>query len=151
MKVILLQDVKNLGLAGDIKNVKNGFGRNFLLPKKLVIPALPGNLKRIEKIRVKAEVVRQETLTHLKTLATNVSQTVLTFIRKADENGHLFGSVSDSDMAQEFAKMELDVHKANIKLEKHLKEVGEFEVTANFGYEITAAFKVVVKTEETEA
>jgi large subunit ribosomal protein L9 len=151
MKVILLQDIDKLGLAGDVKNVKPGFARNYLLPKKLVIPAVEGNLKRIEKIRVKAEAVREEKLAGIKALATKVNETVLTFVRKADENGHLFGSVSDVDLAQKFAELELEVHKSNIKLLKPVKELGEFEVEATFGYEVKATFKVVVKTEEAEA
>ncbi|PID29753.1 MAG: 50S ribosomal protein L9 [Candidatus Cloacimonadota bacterium] len=148
MKVILLHDIEKLGLAGDVKNVKAGFARNYLLPKNLVIVASEGNLKRVEKIKVKAEALREEKLSSLNALARKVNETVLTFVRKADENGHLFGSVSDVDLTAEFANLDLDVHKSNIKLAKPIKELGEFEIEVAFGYNVSANFKVIVKTED---
>lgn len=150
MKVILKQDINKKGKAGDVINVADGFARNFLLPRGLAIIANKYNLSLVEAIRKESEQARLELENKHKALAAKVSGITLTFIRKADENDHLFGSVSSNDVSEALAEKDIEVHKAYIKMDNQLKSLGEFDVTVAFPGEINAALKVIVAKEESE-
>jgi len=148
MKVILKEDISKKGRAGDVVKVADGYARNYLLPRGIAIMANAYNLSKVEAIRKGSEIAKLELENKYKALAAQVSAVTLTFARKADENEHLFGSVSDSDIAEALAKKDLDIHKSFIKIENHLKSIGEFEVVISFPGDINSSLKVVVEKEQ---
>ncbi len=150
MKVILMTDVEKTGSAGDLIKVKDGFARNYLLPKGFAVVATAGNMKRIGAIKEKAEAERLKKLDELKAFAKTLENVEIRFLRKADENGHLFGSVSEVDIVHELEKKELNIHKAMIQMDKHFKETGEFTVNVKFSAEVVAKLKVFVEVEKEE-
>ena len=147
MKIILTKDIKKIGNAGEVMKVADGFARNYLLPRKLAIVATKNNIKRIETIKKEAELARLEVENKYKATALKLADVELSFVRKADENGHLFGSVSENDIATALTDMELEVHKSNVNLEKHLKELGTFDVEIVFATDISASIKVNIENE----
>ncbi len=147
MKVILVKDMQNLGVAGKVVTVADGYARNYLLPKGIVIMASKYNLEKIEEIEKAAKIERLEVENKYKALAAKVDGIELSFSRKADDNDHLFGSVSETDIAEAINAKGIEIHKAAIKMEKHLKDIGEFEVSIVFTSEIKATVKVKVDKE----
>lgn len=147
MKVILTKDIERVGEAGSVIKVSPGYARNYLLPKKLAIPATKGNIARIEKIKKKAEIERLEQENKYKALAASIDGTELRFVRKADENDHLYGSVSENDIAEDLEAKGFEVHKSNIKLDKHLKELGAHTVKIAFAPDIVGEIQVIIEKE----
>ncbi len=147
MKVILVKDIAKMGLAGSVIKVADGYARNFLLPKKLVILVTKNNLAKIETIKKKAELEKLEIENHFKALALKISDITLKFTRKADENDHLFGSVSENDIVKSLAEKGIEIHKSVVDIQKHLKEIGSFDVQIAFSLEITANLKVNIEKE----
>ena len=147
MKVILVKDITKMGLAGSVIKVADGYARNYLLPKKLVILATKNNLAKIETIKKKAELEKLEIENHFKALAMKINDITLKFTRKADENDHLFGSVSENDIVKSLAEKGIEIHKSVVDIQKHLKEIGSFEVKIAFSSEITANLKVNIEKE----
>lgn len=150
MKVILKQDINRKGQAGDVIQVADGYARNFLLPRGIAIIANDYNLSKVEAIKKDAELARLELENKYKALVKQISDTELTFIRKADENDHLFGSVSDQDIADALKQKDIDVHKSFIKMDNHLKSIGEFQVVVSFPGDINADLKILVNKESVE-
>jgi len=147
MKIILLRDIHKLGLAGDIVKVANGYARNYLLPKNFAILATKGNVLKVEKIKQEAEKERTVIKTEQKELAEKMNVIILTFKRKIDENEHLYGSVSEVDIQKELKNAGFDVSKSNIKMEKHIKELGSFDVEIALTSDIRSKIKVNVEKE----
>lgn len=147
MKVILVKDITKMGLAGSVIKVADGYARNYLLPKKMVILATKNNLAKIETIKKKAELEKLEIENHFKALAMKINDITLKFTRKADENDHLFGSVSENDIVKSLAEKGIEIHKSVVDIQKHLKEIGSFEVKIAFSSEITANLKVNIEKE----
>jgi len=147
MKVILVKDITKMGLAGSVIKVADGYARNYLLPKKMVILATKNNLAKIETIKKKAELEKLEIENHFKALALKINDITLKFTRKADENDHLFGSVSENDIVKSLAEKGIEIHKSVVDIQKHLKEIGSFEVKIAFSSEITANLKVNIEKE----
>ena len=150
MKVILTKDIKALGEAGKLVNVKAGYARNYLLPKGFVIPANQVNLTKIEKIKKQAADEKLALYGKYKDIIKKIEGVELTFVRKADENNHLFGSVSENDIVKSLAEKEIEIHKADVVLEKHLKEVGTFEVEISFTSELKTTVKVNIDVENVD-
>jgi len=146
MKVILLADVKGLGKAGDIKEVKSGYGFNYLLPEGLADLATPGAIKQAERFVAKRKEEIAKTTEENRTLAASLSGKKVTIKSKA-ENGKLFGSVGREEIAVALEAMDIKVGKEAIVLDKALKEVGEFPVSADFGHGVKAAFTVFIESE----
>jgi large subunit ribosomal protein L9 len=144
MQIILQEDIEKLGTRGDVVSVKEGYARNFLLPRKLALEASPGNLKRLEKIRTtlaKRTATEREGAQKQAELLNDVA---LTFSRKAGENDQLFGSVTASDISEALAAQGFQVDKRRIELAEPIKVVGQYEVTARLVHGITATFKATV-------
>ncbi len=150
MKVILTENINNVGKIGDVLTVSDGYARNFLLPKKLAVMATPQNLKKVESIRKDAELVKVQKHEALKVLAAQAAAAKITFTRKADEEGHLFGSVSEIDIANEFAKLGIAVNKTHIVMEKQLKAIGTFAVNLHFGADINSQVNVIINNDNIE-
>ena len=147
MKIILLEDILKLGDAGDVVKVSPGYGRNFLLPKNLAILATPKALKNLDKIKQSATEKAEKAKDALRDKADKLSGTELTFSRKADEDGHLYGSVSNIDIVNALNEKGFDIHKSMIKEEAHIKEVGSFDIDISFTSDIHAQIKVIVEAE----
>jgi large subunit ribosomal protein L9 len=147
MKVILNQDINKKGKAGDVIKVVEGYARNYLLPRGLAIIANKYNLSKIGSIKNEAEQARLELETKYRALAQRVSEISLHFTRKADENDHLFGSVSGKDIIEALAEKEIEVHRTFLQLDTHLKNIGDYLLEINFPGEINAKLRVNVGKE----
>jgi large subunit ribosomal protein L9 len=148
MKVILRSDVAKLGRAGDIKDVKDGFGRNFLLPRKLAMAATPAALKQWERGKETRAKVNAEKNAVLKDLAVKVNGVSLSFSRPAGAEGKLFGSVGKSDILKSLKSCGYTVEKDALVLDATIKQVGEHEVEVRFMPDVSAKIKVTVVARE---
>ena len=149
MKVILIQDVDNLGKIGDSVNVKNGYARNFLIPKKLALFANSQNMKSIESMIKQQEIKNAKERSNLESLAKVIDKVTLKFELKAGEEGKLFGSVTSQMISDELAKQDLTVDKKEIILEDPIKELGKHKVDVSLGENLSASIQVKV-TEESK-
>lgn len=138
MKVILLQDVRNLGRRWEIKNVPDGYGRNFLLAKKLAVQATPEHLAERDKYvtRDKKEVEQ------LKMAAQQLGQETIEFKVKTGKEGGVFNSIKEQDIKKELERR--GYHAREIELKRSIKSIGEYQLEVNLGRGIKAAFKVRV-------
>jgi len=148
MKVILLEDVTNLGGIGDTVNVKDGYARNFLLPRKLALPATARNLKTQKHHFRDIEQKIAQAADEARSLAEKIESVVLTFTRKVGKTGRLFGSVTNMDIADALAEKELSVDRKDIVLTEPIKTLGEFDVTIKLHQDVTPVIKVTVLPEE---
>jgi large subunit ribosomal protein L9 len=149
MEVILKEDVANLGHRGDVVKVAEGYGRNFLLPRKLALQATTSNKVVIEQMKASA-VRRTATEKALaESLAAQLEPLVLSFTRKTGENGQLFGSVTSADIAHELELKGFEVDRRKIQLVDPLKALGEVSVAIKLHREVTAHVKVTVVAEQT--
>jgi len=150
MEVILKEDIEKLGSRGDVVKVAEGYGRNFLLPRKLAIEANKGNKTVIEQM--KASAVRKSATEKVEAeqLAKQFENVSLEFMRKVGEKDHLFGSVTSSDIAEQLEKKGFSVDRRKIQLDEPLKSLGEYDVPIKLHREVTARFKVVVKKDDSE-
>jgi large subunit ribosomal protein L9 len=147
MKVILQKDIQNLGDAGDVKNVADGYARNFLLPKKLVIPFNESSKKAMDHqkhlIKVKKDKRRKES----EKIAEAFSNIEVKIIAKVGEEGKLFGSVTATDIAKKLKEAGYDIDKRRIHLDDHIKTLGEHKVTIKLEEGLSSTIKVVVEKE----
>jgi large subunit ribosomal protein L9 len=150
MEVILKEDVANLGHRGDVVKVADGYGRNFLLPRKLALQATLANKAVIEQMKASAARRSATEKAQAEELVTKLAPLVLTFTRKSGENGQLFGSVTSSDLAGELEAKGFDIDRRKIQLHEPIKALGNFEVPVRLHREVTARVKVRVLGEATE-
>ena len=148
MKVILKTTVDNLGRPGDVKEVKPGYARNFLLPRKLAEPATAAALKYWEKGKEKrAQLVASEVKV-AKELAEKLSGVNLTFSMPASDLGKLFGSVGKTDVLKSLKAAGYEVPKNAVALDMAIKTTGEHEVTLKLQPEVSVKIKVTVSARE---
>ncbi len=147
MEVILLQDVEKLGNRGQIVKVAAGYGRNFLLPKKLAVVASPQNRKWIEQQRVKFLKIEAKEKGEAEELAKLVQGVTVVVTRKAGEKGTLFGSVTALDVAEKLAAQGFHIDRRKIQLDPPLKVLGEYDVPIKLHREVSATVKVKVDAE----
>ncbi len=147
MQIILQEDVEKLGTRGEVVAVKEGYARNYLLPRKLALEASPGNLKRLEKIRTTLAKRTATERDQAQKQAELLKEVTVSFSRKAGENDQLFGSVTAADIAEALATQGFEVDKRRIELAEPIKVVGQYEVTAKLVHGVTANFKVTVSRE----
>ncbi len=147
MKVILKQDINNLGKAGDVVKVAPGYGRNYLLPHGYAVEATPGNLKiaEIDKLAHARRDQREKQSAAL--LAKEIVKLTVTIERKLGEGGALYGSVTALDIADFLITHKIDIDKRKIQLEEPIKTIGEFEVPIRLHREVTVPIKVIVTAE----
>ncbi len=150
MEVILKEDVANLGHRGDVVKVADGYGRNFLLPRKLALQATQANRAVIDQMKASAARRSAEEKTQAEALLSKIEAIALSFTRKSGENGHLFGSVTSADVASELESRGLNVDRRKIQLSEPLKSVGDFTVAVKLHREVTAHIKVQVAAETSE-
>jgi len=148
MKVILRQDFENLGKFGDIVDVKDGYARNFLIPRKIALPATPGNIKMIEtEKKQKAFKLERERLLALN-LAEKLSNVEITIPMRAGENERLFGSVTAQMLSNELAKLGFEVDRRKILLDEPIKMLGSYEIPIKLHPDVSVKIKVNVVREE---
>lgn len=145
MKVILLKDVKDIAPADTVKDVSDGYARNYLIPKGLAAIADKGTLKSLDKrVKAKAEELEKDR-SALKELASKIDGARISILVDVGENGKLFGSVTHQDIAQKlFESLGIEVDKKKIILDEPIKAVGSFDVPVKFAPDISAAVKVDV-------
>jgi large subunit ribosomal protein L9 len=151
MEVILKEDVEKLGHRGEIVKVAEGYGRNFLLPRKLAIEASRANKAVIEQMKAAAVRKTAKEKTGAEALAQQLNDVQLTFERKVGEKDHLFGSVTPADIASALEGKGFNVDRRKIHLDDPLKSLGEFHVPIKLHREVTAHVKVTVNREGGEA
>jgi large subunit ribosomal protein L9 len=150
MKVILKQDVEKLGRRGDVVNVAPGFGRNYLIPRKLALAVTATNLKTVEierqALKKKAEIERKS----FQSLVERLNQVSLTFTRRAGDKDIIFGSVSAGDVKEALDGLGYDIDKKKILLDEPIKRLGNFAVPVKISTDDRAEVKIVVAREEDE-
>ena len=151
MEVILKEDVNKLGHRGDVVKVAEGYGRNFLLPKKLAMEATPGNKAVIEQMKQASVRRSAKEKSEAELLVNQLNQVELVFERKVGENDHLFGSVTSGDIAHQLEAKGFTVDRRKISLEEPLKTIGEYHVPVKLHREVTSHLKVTVKGDQPEA
>ncbi len=147
MEVILKEDVAKLGSRGDVVKVAEGFGRNYLLPRKLAIEASSGNKSVIEQMKAASVRRSAKEKSSAEALAKQFDGVSVTFQRRTGEQEQLFGSVTSGDISDALAKKGFDVDRRKIQLHEPLKSLGEFTIPIKLHKEVTAHFKVVVERE----
>ncbi len=147
MEVILKEDVVKLGSRGDVVKVAAGYGRNYLLPRKLAIEASAANKAVI--VQMKASAVRRNAKEKAgaEELAKQIDSVMVNFTRRSGDNEQLFGSVTSSDIAAELTKKGFDIDRRKIQLHEPLKQLGDFTIPVKLHREVTAHFKVVIEKE----
>ena len=149
MEIILIQDVANLGYKNDIVKVRDGYGRNYLLPNKLAIIANESNRKQLAE-NLKQQAHKQaKLLADAQALVEKLAAIVITVPVKANEDGKIFGTVTTQQIADALKAQEIDVDKKIITVEP-IKELGEYEATARLHREVKATIKINVVAEAAE-
>ena len=148
MEVILKEDVVNLGHRGDVVKVADGYGRNFLLPRKLAMQATEENKAVIEQMKaLRRPPLRYGEGPGRGLVLAKLEPVVLSFTRKTGDGGHLFGSVTSADIAAELGTQGFEVDRRKIQLNEPLKSIGEFIVAIKLHREVTAHVKITVVAE----
>ena len=147
MEVILKEDVAKLGSRGDVVKVAEGYGRNFLLPRKLAIEASAGNKKVIEQMRAASVRRSAKEKAQAEELSKQFDGLSVSFQRKSGESDQLFGSVTSGDIAEALERKGFNIDRRKIQLHEPLKTVGEFVVPVKLHKDVTAHLKVVIEKE----
>ncbi|MEA3306222.1 MAG: 50S ribosomal protein L9 [Elusimicrobiota bacterium] len=144
MKVILKKDIQNLGKAGEIKTIKDGYGRNYLIPKGFVEIATPGVVRSWKLSAEKRKKRVEQENEALKKVAEKIAAITLSFSRPVAEDETIFGSVAKSDIVKSLKAADIEVHKDMVNLPASIKALGNFEVEIALKSDITANVKIVV-------
>ncbi len=148
MEVLLLKNVPGLGSAGQVKNVAEGYARNYLLPRKLAAPASASAVGQAESLREAAVRREAKTRGEAEELAAILRQATLTFRVKAGEGERLFGSITAADIADTLAReKKINVDKRKIELDTPIKELGARQISIKLHPDVTASVTVVVERE----
>ena len=147
MKILLKEDVDNLGLAGEVHQVAPGYGRNYLLPRGLAVLATPNAMKEASSWRSRAEMRRAQIKSENQSIATRIHETRLIFTAKAGESGKLYGSITMANVADKL-KSEIGIDIDRHKLESEpLRQLGEHKVVVNLGHSFRPEVTVMVQQE----
>lgn len=150
MEVILKEDVAKLGFRGDVVKVAEGYGRNFLLPRKLAIEATHANKAVIEQMKAASLRRSAKEKSQAEELAKQFEGVSVSFERRSGEHDQLFGSVTSGDIAEALEKKGFNVDRRKIQLHEPLKTIGEFTVPIRLHKEVTTHLKVVIAKEAAE-
>ena len=144
VKLILLQDVENLGLAGSEVTVAPGYARNYLIPQGLAAKATPGILRVLAANREKIEAKRRDELVAAQATAAKLMETAVEIAMQASDDNQLFGSVTARNVADALNKAGFQIEHTRITLEAPIKTVGEFTVSVKLHHAVTASVKINV-------
>jgi len=147
MEVILRQHVDSLGKRGEIVKVADGYARNYLLPRKLALPATEGNKRHVERERKLMDHREAEERAHAEAVATRLVAVEISIARRVGETDQLYGSVTASDIAEFIKERGFDIDRRKLILPEPLKSLGEFDVPLKLHREVTVPLKVKVVRE----
>jgi large subunit ribosomal protein L9 len=145
VKVILTQDVTSLGKSGDLKDVADGYARNFLIPRKLAVPAAGGAYRAWQHDIASREEKRQKERAEAEIAATRIASTTLTMGVKVGEGGKLYGSITSKDIADALARRGIEIDRHKIDLEEPLKSLGTYKVAIKVHAGMTPEVTIVVE------
>ena len=148
MKVLLCQDVEKLGWFGDVVNVKTGYARNYLLPQQIAIVPTEDNIKSLEEERARRSQERKIAMERLAQVVEKVDGAEAVVAARANEQGNLFGSVAEKDIATNLREQGFEVPDNCVVLNEHIKAVGEYTVRLKFSPELIATVKVIVVSQD---
>lgn len=148
MKVILKQDVATLGETGDIVNVKDGFGRNYLIPRGLAILATASNVKVVEEIRRQSAHRLERLVNDAKELAKQLGKTDIVIPARVGEENRIFGTVTTQQVADVLEKKGLEIDRRKIELHEEIRALGVYSATIKLHGDVTADVKIQVVPEE---
>ena len=147
MKLILREDVENLGKGGELVEVRPGYGRNFLIPRGLAVLANARNVRELEHQKKVAEAKAAKLKGSAEAVARRLAETPVTLIRKVGEQDKLYGSVTALDIAEALAARGLQIDRRSIDLAEPIKTVGEFEVPVKLHHDVAGKVKIKVEAE----
>jgi large subunit ribosomal protein L9 len=147
MKIILLEDVTKVGRRGEVRDVSDGYARNFLIPKKLALGATAGNLKNLEHIKKQANAKADRAKAEADAVRAQIEALAYEERRQASEEGKLFGSVTSQDLVDFLGKHGVKVERRRVHLDEPIKTLGETSVPVRLHAEVTAQLRVSVVRE----
>jgi large subunit ribosomal protein L9 len=147
MKVILLDDIVKVGRRGEVRDVSDGYARNYLIPKKLALSATAGNLKNLGHIKTQQDAKAGRIKGDAEALRARIEALVYEEKRQASEEGKLFGSVTSQDIADFLGRQGVKIDRRRITLDEPIKGLGETSVTIRLHQDVTAQLKVSVVRE----
>ncbi len=147
MKVILLDDVTKVGRRGEVREVSDGYARNYLIPKKLALSATAGNLKNLEHIKTQQDAKAGRVKADAEALRARIDALVYEDRRQASDEGKLFGSVTSQDVAEFLARNGIKIERRRIVLDEPIKGLGEVSVAVRLHQDVTARLRVNVVRE----
>ena len=147
MKLILREDVENLGKGGELVDVKPGYGRNYLLPRGLAVTANPKNVRELEHQKAVAQAKAAKLKASAEAVAKRLADTAITLKRKVGEQDKLYGSVTAIDLVEALAALGLQIDRRSIDLAEPLKTLGDFEVPVKLHSEVVGKVKVKIEAE----
>ncbi|MCK5564017.1 MAG: 50S ribosomal protein L9 [Planctomycetes bacterium] len=148
MKILLCKDVESLGYLGDVVDVKNGYARNYLLPQGVGIVPTDANIKSLADAKSAAAAERRVNHDRLATVVEAVEGAEVVVASKANEQGHLFGSVSQREIAENLRGQGFEITDDMVRISEHIKEVGTHEVAVRVAAELSATISVVVVSQD---
>ena len=149
MKVVLVKDLEGYGVFGDVISVKDGFARNYLIPRGIALPATEGNLRHVKGILSQRARKLQKEKEKAQELAKKMEGLMLEIYRRVGEKGRLFGSVTAQEIAQALKEKGFDVDRKKIVIKTPIKEVGIYTITLKLYTDVSVDIKVEVKPEKT--
>jgi len=147
MKIILMDDVPALGRRGEVRDVSDGYARNYLLPHKLALHATTANLKNLEQIKERQDATAAKLTARAQEQARAIEALHFTQARQASDEGRLFGSIGKADLVAFLSQHGLDVERRRIAMDEPIKSVGDFTVPVRLHADVTAQLKVSVTRE----
>ncbi|WP_096258433.1 50S ribosomal protein L9 [Lebetimonas natsushimae] len=146
MKVLLIKDVKGLGKAGEIKNAKDGYARNYLIPKGFAKLATPEVIKEWEEEQKKKQEELKKEIARLNEIKEKIENTSIVIKHKLGANGQLYGAITNKEVAEKLRENGIDIDKKHIEMQQ-IKTVGEYNIDIKLGHGIHANLKLVVEGE----
>jgi len=147
MKIILMDDVPSLGRRGEVRDVSDGYARNYLLPHKLALHATTANLKNLEQIKARQDVAAAKLTAQAQEQARAIEALHFTQARQASDEGRLFGSIGKADLVAFLSQHGVEVERRRIAMDEPIKSVGDFTVPVRLHADVTAQLKVSVTRE----
>ena len=147
MKVILLQDIEKVGKKYDVKEIKDGYARNFLIPKNLAKIANAKNMKWLETQKQARAAVAEEDLKKVETRASAIDGQEIVISVKVGDNGQLFESITSQKISEKIKELGTAVNANQIELDQPIKELGEFPIKIKFEHNLEAEIKIIISEE----
>ena len=151
MRVVFLEDVPGVAQGGDVKEVKNGYARNYLIPKSLAVPVSHNSLQRIEGLKKRADETRIKMIADIKVVASELDGKQINIEMRAGAEGKLYGSVTNSMVADELSKIiDSKVDRRTVEIPEPIRDLGTYELVVRLHAEVQATITVLVYAEGTE-